>query len=75
MSHFSKFIRPGAHVIQAHKTDDDLMVSASVNPDGSVVAVVFNEGPSEKYFNLNLSGQTHALSISPQALQTIIFTN
>ena len=75
MSHFSKFIRPGARVIQAKKTDDDLMVSASENPDGSVVVVVFNEGPFEKYINLNLSGQTHALSVSPQALQTIIFTN
>ena len=75
MSHFSKFIRPGAQVIQAHKTDDDLMVSASKNPDGSLVVVIFNEGLSEKYFNLNLSGQTHTLSISPQGLQTIILKN
>jgi glucosylceramidase len=75
MSHFSKFIRPGARVIQVHKTDDDLMVSATENLNGSIVVVVFNEGLSEKYFNLNLSGETHALSVSPQALQTIIFTN
>ena len=75
MSHFSKFIRPGAQVIQAHKTDDDLMVSASQNPDGSLVVVIFNEGLSEKYFNLNLSLQTHTLSISPQGLQTIILKN
>ena len=75
MSHFSKFIRPGAQVIQAHKTDDDLMVSASQNPDGSLVVVIFNEGLSEKHFNLNLSLQTHTLSISPQGLQTIILKN
>ena len=75
MSHFSKFIRPGARVVQAHKTDDELMVSASENPDGSIVVVVFNEGLSEKHFNLNVSQHTHALSVSPQALQTIILTN
>jgi len=75
MSHFSKFIRPGAVVIGAESSDTDLMVTASKNPDGSIAVVVFNEGHSEKYFNLNLFGQTHSLSVSPQALQTIIFTN
>ena len=58
-----------------YKTDDDLMVSASQNPDGSLVVVIFNEGLSEKHFNLNLSLQTHTLSISPQGLQTIILKN
>ena len=75
MSHFSKFIRPGAVVIGAESSDTDLMVTASKNPDGSIAVVVFNEGHSEKYFNLNLFGQTHSLSVSPQALQTITFTN
>ena len=75
MSHFSKFIRPGAVVISAESSDTDLMVTASKNPDGSIAVVVFNEGHSEKYFNLNLFGQTHSLSVSPQALQTITFTN
>ena len=75
MSHFSKFIRPGAVVIGAESSDTDLMATASKNPDGSIAIVVFNEGHSEKYFNLNLFAQTHSLSISPQALQTIIFTN
>jgi glucosylceramidase len=75
MSHFSKFIRPGAVVIGAESSDTDLMVTASKNPDGSIAVVVFNEGHSEKYFNLNLFGQTHSMSVSPQALQTIIFTN
>jgi glucosylceramidase len=75
MSHFSKFIRPGAVVIGAESSDTDLMVTAARNPDGSIAVVIFNEGHSEKYFNLNLFGQTHSLSVSPQALQTIIFTN
>ena len=75
MSHFSKFIRPGAQIIKVQKTDNDLMVSACKNPDGSVVVVVFNEGQSEKYFNLNLSGHTYYVSVSSQAIQTIILKN
>jgi glucosylceramidase len=75
MSHFSKFIRPGAQIIKVQKTDNDLMVSACKNPDGSVVIVVFNEGQSEKYFNLNLPGHTYYVSISSQAIQTITLNN
>ena len=51
------------------------MVSACKNPDGSVVVVVFNEGQSEKYFNLNLSGHTYYVSVSSQAIQTIKLNN
>lgn len=75
MSHFSKFIRPGAQIIKVQNTDNDLMVSACKNPDDSVVVVVFNEGQSEKYFNLNLSGHTYYVSVSSQAIQTIILKN
>lgn len=75
MSHFSKFIRPGANVVEATCNDSELMVSASLNPDGSVVVVVFNEHKSEKYINLSIADNNYGLSISPQALQTIIFTN
>ena len=75
MSHFSKFIRPGAQIIKVQNTDNDLMVSACKNPDDSVVVVVFNEGQSEKYFNLNLSSHTYYVSVSSQAIQTIILKN
>ena len=47
MSHFSKFIRPGAEIIEVEKTDSDLMVTAAINRDGSKVLVIFNESNSD----------------------------
>ena len=75
MSHFSKFIRPGAVVIGAESSDTDLMVTASQNPDGSIAVVIFNEGFKPKSFELKTAMTTKQILISPQALQTILITN
>jgi glucosylceramidase len=75
MSHFSKFIRPGAVVIGAESSDTDLMVTAARNPDGSIAVVIFNEGVKPKYFELKTAMTTKQILISPQALQTILITN
>ncbi|WP_411766681.1 glycoside hydrolase family 30 protein [Winogradskyella sp. A3E31] len=72
MAHFSKYIRPGAKVIEAKQSDKDLQVTAAKNPDGSIAVVVFNEGMEQKFFNLSHNGITKSISIQPQALQTII---
>ena len=75
MAHFSKFIRPGAEVIGVDATDKDLMVTAAQNPNGTVAVVVFNEGMEHKSFTLKTSKSTQQISISPQAIQTILITN
>ena len=75
MAHFSKYIRPGAKVIDVQKTDEELMVTAAKNPDGSIAIVVFNEGEKQKSFKLNLDKKTKDISISPQAIQTIMISN
>ena len=72
MAHFSKFIRPQAEVIHVDNSDDTLMVTAAKNPDGSIAIVIFNEGEIPKSFDLTLGQQTKQLSISPQAIQTIM---
>lgn len=72
MAHFSKYIRPGAEVIGVENADDDLLVTAAKNPDGSIAVVLFNEGKIEKNFNLSLSDETVAVKISGQAIQTIM---
>jgi len=72
MTHFSKFIRPEAKVIEAKKTDKELMVAAAKNPDGSIAVVVFNEGKTPKNFNLVHNDFAKNISISPQAIQTIL---
>ncbi len=72
MAHFSKYIRPGAEVIDIQKSDDALMVTAAKNPDGSIAVVIFNEGKELKNFKLALGKESKNISISPQAIQTIL---
>ena len=74
LSHFSKFIRPDATVIGVENSNDSLMVTAAKNPDGSIAVVVLNQGSEEKIFSLNLMGQSKSISISPQAVQTIMIS-
>ena len=75
MAHFSKFIRPEAKVIDVIKSDEELMVAAAKNPDGSIAVVVFNEGTTLKSFKLTHDGYNKNISISPQAIQTIMIHN
>ncbi|WP_435412964.1 glycoside hydrolase family 30 protein [Psychroserpens mesophilus] len=72
MVHFSKYIRPGAVIIDVDNPDKDLMVTAAMNPDDSIAVVVFNEGQTPKRFTVNLNGNAIDITISAQALQTII---
>jgi len=72
MTHFSKYIRPGAEIIDVENNDDNLMVTAALNPDNSIAVVLFNEGNDNKSFNLKLNNFSETISISPQAIQTII---
>ncbi len=72
MTHFSKYIRPGAQIIDIENNDDNLMVTAALNPDKSIAIVLFNEGNDNKSFNIKLNNFSEKISISPQAIQTII---
>lgn len=75
MAHFSKFIRPGSHIIKSAHTDADLMVVAAENKDGSLVVVVFNEGIESKSFKLKSANVNKIITIGPQSIQTIRTTN
>ena len=75
MSHFSKFIRPGAVVIGLENSDLEIQATAAQNQDGSIAVVVFNEGKTAKTFDIELSGSSNRISIAPQAIQTIIIKN
>lgn len=72
MSHFSKYIRPNAEIIDVQKSDESLMVTAAKNPDGSIAVVIFNEGKEEKNFKLSLGEISKEISIKSQAIQTIL---
>lgn len=72
MAHFSKYIRPGAEVIDALHSDESLMVTAAKNPDGSIAVVIFNEGKEGKNFKITLGEKSKEIAINPQAIQTIL---
>ena len=75
MSHFSRYIRPGAIRIGLKNSNQDLMVTAAKNPDGSIAVVIFNEGNTAKNFTLNLGEKTVNININNQAIQTVIIAN
>ena len=72
LSHFSRFIRPGSKRIGFEINSEELMATAAKNPDGSVVAIVFNPGMESKTVSISLFDQSTKISISPQAIQTIV---
>ena len=75
MSHFSKFIRPGAVRIGLETSDKDLQVTAAQNPDGSIAVVVFNEGTTTKSFTVEHNGKSKSITIPAQAIQTLVIQN
>lgn len=72
LSHFSRFIRPGAIRIGFEVSDSSLLVTAAQNPDGSIAVVVFNPTESMKHFALVLGESSSNISISQKAIQTIL---
>lgn len=75
LSHFSKFIRPGATRIGFENSDESLMVTAAQNVDGSIAVVVFNEGDIAKNISLSLNENTMNFSIGQKTIQTIMIPN
>jgi glucosylceramidase len=72
LAHFSKYIRPGAIVIDCQNNNEELMVTAAENPDGSIAMVLFNEGENTQSIRLSLNDKTTEFTINPQAIQTIL---
>jgi glucosylceramidase len=74
MTHFSRYIRPGAVRIGHNFTDSELMVTAVQNPDGSIAVVILNQEDEIRGIDLKLNGLKHEFSIQGSALQTILIS-
>lgn len=72
LSHFSRFIRPEANIFDIENSDESLMVTAAKNPDGTIAIIIFNQEKEEKQFSLSMGEQSTYVTISAQAIQTII---
>ncbi|WP_162819882.1 glycoside hydrolase family 30 beta sandwich domain-containing protein [Kordia sp. SMS9] len=76
LSHFSKFIRPGARRIAIEgKKAEGIVYTAAKNPDKSIAVVVFNKTEKPVGIEFTLQNETHNIEIAPRALQTIHFKN
>jgi glucosylceramidase len=75
LAHFSKFIRPGATRIGFDNPDEELMVTAAKNPDGSIAVVILNQSESAKDIKLSLGEKSAPVTISAQAIQTIVISD
>lgn len=72
MSHFSKFMRPGAVKIGCVIDNNDLVATAVKNPDNSIALVVFNPTENNQNLTIKLTNQTKKISINAKALQTVV---
>jgi len=75
LTHFSKYIRPGAVRIGYEMGSDELQITAAQNPDGTIVLVVLNEDNKPINFSLTLGTLSKSISIGGQAIQTIVITD
>lgn len=72
IGHFSKFIRPGAKRISSVSSANNLMTTAFLNEDGSIVIVVLNQGDKEISFSITMNLKTAALISPAHSIQTIL---
>ena len=72
MEHFSKFIRPRAVRIRFKNSDDQLMVTAAQNPDGTIAVVILNQTTMPKSLTIKLHNKVTKIDINGEALQTVM---
>jgi glucosylceramidase len=72
MSHFSRYIRPGAKRIGFDTDETDLLLTAAKNPDGSIAVVILNQSDETKGIELDLDGRNSVFAIQGKAIQTVI---
>ncbi len=67
---FSRFVKPRAHRVASSGGPAELQSVAFLNPDGSLVTVVLNEGNAPIYFTLSTGTESLACSVPAHAIQT-----
>ncbi len=74
LSHFSKFMRPGAVRIDISGDDVDGVICTSVkNPYGSICLVTFNSNRDAVHFIYTLEGHDYHVTLNGRTLQTLYF--
>ena len=72
IGHFSKFIRPGAKRISSVSSSNNLLTTAFINKDQSVVIITMNPSENTVNYTLNINQKMAKESILPHAIQSIV---
>lgn len=73
IGHFSKFILPGAKRISCSPSRAQLMSTAFMNPDGTIVVVVMNKQDTAVGFRMYLENYAFEAVSAPHSVMTFIF--
>ncbi len=73
IGHFSKFIQPGAKRIIASPSRSQLLSTAFLNPDGTVVVIVMNKTDKETDYFLWVDGSAVPVKSLPHSIATLVF--
>lgn len=72
IGHFSKYIQPGARRIIASPTRSQLLSTAFLNPDESLVTIVMNQGDKDEKIFLWINGNAVKITVLARSINTII---
>lgn len=72
IGHFSKFIRPGATRIISSSSRAQLMTTAFINTDGSLVVVVMNHTAEEISYRMYIGGKAVVTVSLPHSICTMV---
>ena len=71
LGHASKFVLPGAWRIDSNSLESERVQDVAFrNPDGSIVLLALNSGPTPKSFNVLWSGKQFAYTLQPGSAVT-----
>ncbi|MGV8946091.1 MAG: glycoside hydrolase family 30 protein [Lutibacter sp.] len=73
IGHFSKFIRPDAKRISSVSSANNLLTTAFLNKDGSVIVIVMNQGDKEINYSLTMNSKMATLVAPPHSIQTVVY--
>jgi len=72
IGHFSKFIRPGAKRVQTTPSRSNLLSTAFLNTDGSLVVVVMNPKDKEADYSVWINNQAVKSIAKPHSISTFV---
>lgn len=72
IGHFSKFVQVGASRIESTVNNGNILQSAFMNPDGSIVVVVHNKSKIPASFSLDITGSQMQYSLPGQGTASFI---